>query len=203
MVCSNYTNISNFHTLEVVGRGGETQIQLGDNLKKTWLFYMDCLKMLHCRYKPKPKLIPFGCARHHWHLSSKLFLSDGNSFYLSENPIGEISENRYKLNTCIWPGDRNLTIPSWWAAGGGGQRHPRHAHFLLCCVTTRLQRNVNVVATAMSCKAKKAISAYFTGLLCMSIYSLFVSLRPDLRALSRWARTRKICRRIVLNLDSK
>ena len=29
---SNSTNISNFHPLEVVGRGSETQLQVGENL---------------------------------------------------------------------------------------------------------------------------------------------------------------------------
>ena len=29
---SNLTNISNFHPLEVVGRGSETQLQAGENL---------------------------------------------------------------------------------------------------------------------------------------------------------------------------
>ena len=29
---SNCTNVSNFHPLEVVGRGSETQLQMGENL---------------------------------------------------------------------------------------------------------------------------------------------------------------------------
>ena len=29
---SNWTNMSNFHPLEVVGRGSETQLQVGENL---------------------------------------------------------------------------------------------------------------------------------------------------------------------------
>ena len=31
---SNQTNTSNFHPLEVVGRGSETQLQVGENFKK-------------------------------------------------------------------------------------------------------------------------------------------------------------------------
>ena len=35
---SNSTNISNFHPLEVAGRGSETQLQVAENLNKlTWL----------------------------------------------------------------------------------------------------------------------------------------------------------------------
>ena len=33
-MCSNLTNISNFHPLEVVGRGSETQLQVDENLNK-------------------------------------------------------------------------------------------------------------------------------------------------------------------------
>ena len=34
-VVSNQTNMSNFHPLEVVGCGSETQLQVGENLNKT------------------------------------------------------------------------------------------------------------------------------------------------------------------------
>ena len=33
-LCSNYTNMSNFQPLDVVGRGSETQLQVGENFKK-------------------------------------------------------------------------------------------------------------------------------------------------------------------------
>ena len=33
-VVSNYTYMSNFHPLEVVGRGSETQLQVSENLNK-------------------------------------------------------------------------------------------------------------------------------------------------------------------------
>ena len=36
MICkylvSNYTNINNFHSLEVMGRGSETQLNVGENV---------------------------------------------------------------------------------------------------------------------------------------------------------------------------
>ena len=33
-LCLNQTNMSNFQPLEVVGRGGETQLQVAENLNK-------------------------------------------------------------------------------------------------------------------------------------------------------------------------
>ena len=33
-LCSNQTNMSNFQPLEVVGRGSETQLQVGENFNK-------------------------------------------------------------------------------------------------------------------------------------------------------------------------
>ena len=32
--------MSNYHTLEVAGRGSETQLQVGENLKKNYLLYL-------------------------------------------------------------------------------------------------------------------------------------------------------------------
>ena len=33
-LCLNLANMSNFHRLEVVGRGSDTQLQVGENLKQ-------------------------------------------------------------------------------------------------------------------------------------------------------------------------